>query len=170
MLSRILLATALIAAPSTFAFAQDTSPQPGDDTAGAVDMGTPPPPMAGRHGPKHRHMMRWMRHHDRNDARKGFVLSLGDGMRLRVDCGDEPLKGCIDAARPLLDQLGGGMESDMDDGMDMPPPPQITPDDAQMPPPPRVSPDGNQVPTPPSGEPGYHQEPPANPAPSGTRG
>lgn len=167
MLSRILLATALIAAPSTFAFAQEASSPSGGDTAGAVDMGTPPP-TAGHHGRRHGHHMRWWRHdRDRDRSGKGFVLSLGDGMRLKVDCGDEPLKSCIDAARPLLDEFGGGMASD---GMEMPAPPQVAPDTPQMPTPSGASPDESQVPPVPSDEPGYHQEPPANPAPAGAKG
>lgn len=36
---------------------------------------------------------------------KGFDLQLGRGQGLRVQCGDEPLKSCIQAAQPLIHQL-----------------------------------------------------------------
>lgn len=39
---------------------------------------------------------------------KGFVLEMGHGKSLRVQCGNEPLKGCMDAVRPLIAQLGHG--------------------------------------------------------------
>jgi hypothetical protein len=71
---------------------------------------------------------------------KGFDLRLDRGRGLRVNCGDEPLKACLDAAMPLLDRLG-----------DNPPPPA----GAAPPPPP-----GAMPPPPPGGMP-----PPPRPAP-----
>ncbi|MES1955659.1 hypothetical protein [Salinisphaera hydrothermalis] len=40
---------------------------------------------------------------------KGFDLQLGHGRGLRVQCGDEPLKGCIQAAQPLVHMLSKSM-------------------------------------------------------------
>ena len=36
---------------------------------------------------------------------KGFGLMLANGQGLRINCGDEPMKQCIDAAQPLIDAL-----------------------------------------------------------------
>ena len=36
---------------------------------------------------------------------KGFGLMLGNGQGLRINCGDEPMKQCIEAAQPLIDAL-----------------------------------------------------------------
>ena len=36
---------------------------------------------------------------------KGFGLMLGNGQGLRINCGDEPMKQCVDAAQPLIDAL-----------------------------------------------------------------
>lgn len=54
---------------------------------------------------------------------KGFDLQLGHGRGLRVQCGDEPLKGCVQAAQPLIHALSksmahrpGGMMSGMHGG------------------------------------------------------
>lgn len=46
---------------------------------------------------------------------KGFDLRIGHGQRLKVNCGDEPIKACIDAAAPLIDIMSGD-----DDMMDEP--------------------------------------------------
>ena len=36
---------------------------------------------------------------------KGFALMLGNGQGLRINCGDEPMKKCIESAQPLIDAL-----------------------------------------------------------------
>ena len=36
---------------------------------------------------------------------KGFGLMLGNGQGLRINCGDEPMKQCIEASQPLIDAL-----------------------------------------------------------------
>ena len=36
---------------------------------------------------------------------KGFGLMLANGQGLRINCGDEPMKQCVDAAQPLIDAL-----------------------------------------------------------------
>ena len=36
---------------------------------------------------------------------KGFALMLGNGQGLRINCGDEPMKQCIESAQPLIDAL-----------------------------------------------------------------
>lgn len=36
---------------------------------------------------------------------KGFGLMLANGQGLRINCGDEPMKQCIEAAQPLIDTL-----------------------------------------------------------------
>lgn len=51
----------------------------------------PPPPPAGLQG-------------------KGFDLQLGHGKSLRVQCGDEQLKSCIQSAQPLLQRLRGAQQ------------------------------------------------------------
>jgi hypothetical protein len=38
---------------------------------------------------------------------KGFELRMGPGQSLKVNCGDEPIKACINAAKPLLNRLEG---------------------------------------------------------------
>jgi hypothetical protein len=49
------------------------------------------------------------RHHKRNSGEgikmkgKSFAIMLGKGHRLRVNCGQEPMKDCIAAAQPLID-------------------------------------------------------------------
>jgi opacity protein-like surface antigen len=36
---------------------------------------------------------------------KGFALMLGNGQGLRINCGDEPMKQCIESSQPLIDAL-----------------------------------------------------------------
>ena len=36
---------------------------------------------------------------------KGFGLMLANGQGLRINCGDEPMKQCIESAQPLIDAL-----------------------------------------------------------------
>ena len=36
---------------------------------------------------------------------KGFALMLGNGQGLRINCGDEPMKQCIESTQPLIDAL-----------------------------------------------------------------
>ena len=36
---------------------------------------------------------------------KGFGLMLGNSQGLRINCGDEPMKQCIEASQPLIDAL-----------------------------------------------------------------
>ena len=36
---------------------------------------------------------------------KGFALMLGNGQGLRINCGNEPMKQCIESAQPLIDAL-----------------------------------------------------------------
>lgn len=36
---------------------------------------------------------------------KGFGLMLANGQGLRINCGDEPMKQCIEAAQPLIETL-----------------------------------------------------------------
>ncbi|PZX18232.1 hypothetical protein LX81_00861 [Palleronia aestuarii] len=38
-------------------------------------------------------------------AAKGFVLDLGRHRSLRVNCGDETMSECLQAVRPVIDQL-----------------------------------------------------------------
>ena len=42
--------------------------------------------------------------HERAPA--GFELDLGNGIRLTVRCGAEPLAACVAAAAPLIDRMG----------------------------------------------------------------
>lgn len=52
-----------------------------------------------------------MRHHpemmDRmmGGGSKGFVLEMGEDRSLRVSCGDETIAECLEAVRPLIDQM-----------------------------------------------------------------
>ncbi|WOI56893.1 hypothetical protein [Palleronia sp. LCG004] len=39
------------------------------------------------------------------EAMTGFVLDLGDDRSLRVFCGDEAIGPCMEAVRPLIDQI-----------------------------------------------------------------
>jgi hypothetical protein len=36
---------------------------------------------------------------------KGFALMLGNGQGLRINCGEEPMKQCIESAQPFFDAL-----------------------------------------------------------------
>ena len=52
-----------------------------------------------------------MRHHPDMMGRmmgggsKGLVLEMGDDRSLRVSCGEETIAECLEAVRPLIDQL-----------------------------------------------------------------
>lgn len=47
-----------------------------------------------------------MRHHpEMRGESKGFVLEMGDDRSLRVSCGEETIAECLEAVRPLIDQL-----------------------------------------------------------------
>jgi hypothetical protein len=80
--------------------------------AAAQDQPAPPPPPpeaaapphaagGGPHGrgPHDRGPRGW------HQAGKGFELDFGRGAGLKVDCGDEPIKACIDAAKVLIDKF-----------------------------------------------------------------
>jgi len=64
----------------------------------------------------------------------GFEIRLGEGRAIRVDCGDERIADCVDAAQPVLDAMARlpGMES----GDRVPPPPRSLVDGDTPPPPP----------------------------------
>lgn len=117
MSMRILATAALLAASTSLAIAQQAAPeQPEDMSDQAMPEVRSPSPdrQMGMKGMGMRDMGRgdmgnrhfgW--HHMRHHEGKGFTLRLGRGNRLNVECGDESLKSCIDAARPLIDRLAG---------------------------------------------------------------
>jgi hypothetical protein len=70
----------------------------------------------GMHGMGMNHMPEMM------DQGAGFSLMLGRGVSIRVNCGNDPIKTCVDAARPLLDKASG-----MLDKLPKPPPPAAPP-------------------------------------------
>ncbi|AWN16712.1 hypothetical protein [Salinisphaera sp. LB1] len=92
MLRTSLAAIGIVLASGGLALAQPSSPDAGPPRPPPKPAGHhhPPPPPPG--GPAAL-------------QGKGFDLQLGHGRRLRVQCGDEPLKGCIQAAQPLIHQL-----------------------------------------------------------------
>jgi hypothetical protein len=73
---------------------------------------------------------RWGRQgrHSGEGMEKGFNLRLGHGVRLRINCGDDSMKDCLDAARPLIDQV---MQHGVSNIPAPPPPPHR---DSQTPP------------------------------------
>lgn len=112
MLRNTALAAAMLVAWVGTAHAQQPAPPPAPPPPPERNAPPPPPPPHG--GPK-----------GPMEMGKSFDLRLDRGQGLRVNCGDEPLKACIDASMPLLDKL-----------RDAPPPPPPPP--GSMPPaPPR---------------------------------
>ncbi|RJS93069.1 hypothetical protein [Salinisphaera sp. Q1T1-3] len=91
MLRQSAVVLSVVLAASGLAFAQS-----GDDPASS---GKKAPPEPGHHHP-HPPMP------GPSLQGKGFVLDMGHGHRLQVQCGDEPMKGCLDAVRPLIARLG----------------------------------------------------------------
>ena len=75
---------------------------------------------------------------------KGFDLRVGHGQRLRVNCGDEPIQACIDAAAPLIEIISGD-DGMMDEPGDMD---SMDRDDTMAPPAPRAN-NGAAPPPPP---------------------
>lgn len=113
MLSKSLLAAALLAASSHLAFAQDTPPPPAPPSADGTPPGMDEPDAKGRPPrPEGRNRPGPMR------EGASFDLRLGRGMGLRVDCGPQPIAACINAAQPLIDQMKA-----MPDAPPPPPPP-----------------------------------------------
>lgn len=119
MLKRFLVGLGVVVLLATAALAQTATP-PVDPTAKpalAVDDQT------ADNGPKDDQQeggwFNWKhrghRHHGGNGPEgrdmggpmmgKGFGLMLANGQGLRINCGDEPMKQCIDAAQPLIDAL-----------------------------------------------------------------
>lgn len=120
MYCRILAATALLASSALMATAQENAPPPPPESGAQAqggDQAAPPPPgpkpdehRGWRHGkhdgpPGMRHGPRRWGHEGPGMRGKGFELSLGWGRELQVNCGDEPIKACIDASAPLIDSL-----------------------------------------------------------------
>ncbi len=118
---------------------------------------------------RHRDMMRdherrefrrpGRRHHERprpphaGDG-AGFVVNMGGGKRLRVNCGNVPIGGCVAGLEPVLRLLGaetppptGGPNGPAPGGMTTP---QPMGQDAPPPPPPPVSPMPDAPATPPA--------------------
>ena len=119
-----LMAAALIAGTVSASFAQAPSAPPSPPPA-SNEIAPPPSPPGGpgemrdRARGDGRHEMRRYGPRDRGPhgpraQMKGFDLRLGEGVRLRVSCGDETIAECVDAAGPLLDAIAGGSVDDMD--------------------------------------------------------
>lgn len=112
MLIKSILAASIIAAACVPAFAQDNPPpppKPGVEHApppGRGDGPPPPPP--------------------RPNDNAGFDVRLGRGAGLRVDCGKDPIKACVDAAMPLIDKAAA-MMAQMPHDAPPPPPPEKKP-------------------------------------------
>ncbi|WP_182085501.1 hypothetical protein [Aureimonas sp. ME7] len=92
----------------------DRGPRPGGWRRGGPGLhrGPPPPP----------------------PPRAGFEIRLGPGQSIRVDCGDEDIAQCVDAAKPIIDaarDLARG-----EPGRQVPPPPADLVKPADAPPPP----------------------------------
>lgn len=92
MLKASLVVFGIVLASGGLALAQQSSPDAGPPK--------PPPKPAGHH------------HHrppppggPASLQGKGFDLRLGHGRGLRVQCGDEPLKNCVQAVQPLIRAL-----------------------------------------------------------------
>ncbi|MBA3325487.1 MAG: hypothetical protein H0T41_09600 [Rhodobacteraceae bacterium] len=70
---------------------------------GALPEGHPDITRSMRRGQSPRHMRRGQ---DRPpDMQKGFELRLGEDNVLRVTCGDEPMRACVEAVAPMIDRL-----------------------------------------------------------------
>jgi hypothetical protein len=113
MIKKGLLATALLLSGATLAYAQQTPPSPADQGTGAA--GGPPP------GPGMAHMEQWPGmqqwagfHHPHGpmmmDQNAHFDISLGRGVSIRVNCGQDAIKACVDATMPLLDKAGAMLD------------------------------------------------------------
>lgn len=111
MLKPILL-SACLAVPAGFALAQnDTSAPTSQDRPQQSPRNAPQMSQDGGHGSDGGHGMgMMMRHHPEMMSRmgggsKGFVLEMGEDRSLRVSCGDETIAECLEAVRPLIDQM-----------------------------------------------------------------
>ncbi|MBL8582327.1 MAG: hypothetical protein JNL61_08890 [Rhizobiaceae bacterium] len=115
MITRTLLAAGVALAFVTQAMAQqaETPPPPPPP---AEDAAMPPPPPG--KGPGDRP---WRRGGP-EQAGKGFRLEFGRGVGLRVDCGDEPIRTCVEAVQPLIAKF-----PNFDPSMMPPPPPPPVP-------------------------------------------
>lgn len=92
--------------------AEGMTPAPQDGDAPSMSGGMEPEgrgdDMRGGHHMGHPHMgMHMGRAGQRRGATKGFEIRMGGGAGLRVNCGDEPIQACVDAAAPLIDRLSG---------------------------------------------------------------
>ncbi|WP_188410838.1 hypothetical protein [Agaricicola taiwanensis] len=149
MLTRLMTAAALLGASATLALAQ---PRPDHDGPRHFGQRGDGPPHHMRHGRGDRDM-----DHDRDDREsgKGFALRLGPGIGLRIRCGDEPVKACVDAAVPLIDRM-----AEVAKGTTSSPPPPPPRHSRPLPPP-----HGERASPPPP--PGRADDMPAPPLPSG---
>jgi hypothetical protein len=106
----VLVGVALAEAP-----VQNTNPAPTPQIDNQTADNGPPPDQQGWWG--HKHHRHGMMGDNGPDGRmgmgpqggmmlgKGFHIALGNGQRLDINCGDEPMKQCIDSAQPLIDAL-----------------------------------------------------------------
>lgn len=94
---KVFATAALVTAMTTAGFAQTPASPPPDEppAAPAQDMTPPPAPPPGGPG-----------HHGPKPEGAGFDIRMGDDLGLKVDCGEEPLVACIEAAQPLIDRFG----------------------------------------------------------------
>jgi hypothetical protein len=114
---RAILAAVVLAGSVGVADAQQEPPAPPQGGAtpapgsapGASPEGMPLGDMTGHpHGGmamEHRGGMA-MEHHGRGrEAQAGFEIRMGEGRSLRVRCGGEPIRACIEAAEPVIDRI-----------------------------------------------------------------
>jgi hypothetical protein len=114
MLKRLLVGLGIVALLGTTAFAQTATPpvDPAAKPAVTVDNQSAENDQqeGGWFNRKHRgHRMHGGRGmggpHGSMMMGKGFALMLGNGQGLRINCGDEPMKQCIESSQPLIDAL-----------------------------------------------------------------
>jgi hypothetical protein len=110
MLKKFLVGVGLVVLLGTAAFAQTATP-PVDPAAKPAlstdDQSADDGPNDGEQesGWFNRKHHRGHRQHGGMMMGKGFGLMLGNGQGLRINCGDEPMKQCIEASQPLIDAL-----------------------------------------------------------------
>ena len=114
MLKNFLLGMGIVVALGTAAFAQTATPpvDPAAKPAISVDDQTADNDQQEggwfnrkHHGGRHHGGKGMGGPHGAMMMGKGFALMLGNGQGLRINCGDEPMKQCIESAQPLIDAL-----------------------------------------------------------------
>jgi hypothetical protein len=119
MIKTGLLTLALLMSGAMIASAQQAPPPQDNDDPGM--MMAPDHAGMGQWGSHHPMMMQMMRTMGNRNPR--FEIMLGHGVGVRVDCGRDTIKNCVDASMPLLDRANAML----DKMPKMPPPPPPPP-------------------------------------------